>query len=138
MFEKCIYFNIAALNRKITNIWQESFLPLGLSPSHAYLLIAISENPDVSQKELGQLMELDPSTITRFIDTLERKGMLEKTARGKGSTLKISSKGQKVSRKIKKTMKDLFARMEKHFGKKEFPNFVNDIYTARQSFEEKE
>lgn len=83
MFDECIYFNLSALTRKVTRIWEEEFGKLGLSPSHGYLLFAIAENPDASQKELGEIMELDPSTVTRFIDTLVSKGLAKKPVRGR-------------------------------------------------------
>ena len=74
-FDQCLYFNLAALNRKITKIWEQEFGKLDLSPSHGYVLAAIAEMPEISHKTLSELMELDPSTMTRFLDKLESKGL---------------------------------------------------------------
>ena len=138
MFDGCIYFNLSALTRKITKIWEEEFAKLGLSPSHGYLLFAIAENPGASQKELGEIMELDPSTVTRFVDTLVVKGLAAKPIRGKGASIHLTADGKRQYRKIKKTMDALYGKMRDHFGEKEFGSFVDGLYEARQSLSDKQ
>lgn len=133
MFDECIYFNLSALTRKVTRIWEEEFGKLGLSPSHGYLLFAVAENPEASQKELGEIMELDPSTVTRFIDTLVSKGLAEKPVRGKGADIRLTPAGRKEYKKISKTMDALYTKMRDHFGHKQFDAFVGGLYKARQS-----
>lgn len=136
MFDQCIYFNLVTLTRKISRIWQQEFERLGLSPSHGYLLFAMAERPTASQKELSELMELDASTITRFIDTLAAKGLVEKTTRGKGAVFAITPEGKKTYRAVRKAMDGLYRSMQAHFGAKPFASFVQDVHKARQSFTE--
>ena len=136
MFDKCIYFNLVTLTRKINKIWAEEFERLGLSPSHGYLLFAIAEKPDTSQKLLSELMELDASTITRFIDTLSRKGLVEKTTKGRGAIITITPAGKKMYLDVKMVMDKLYGQMQVHFGLKQFSNFVAGLFEARQSFNE--
>ncbi len=133
MFDGCIYFNLSALTRKVTKIWEEEFAKLGLSPSHGYLLFAIAENPDAPQKELGEIMELDPSTVTRFVDALVVRGLAEKPVRGKGADIHLTADGKRRYRKIKKAMDALYGKMRDHFGEKEFGSFVEGLYEARRS-----
>ena len=73
MFEKCIYFNTNALVRQINKIWDEAFKPFGLSPSHAYVLRVVLDQPGISMKLLSEELELAPSTVTRFVDSLVTK-----------------------------------------------------------------
>lgn len=134
MFDDCIYFNISALSRTISKIWQREFERLGLSPSHGYLLFAIVKSPGITQKELSELMELDASTITRFMDTLEQRSLIEKTSRGKGASFNVTEHGKKEYRKIKKAMDGLYTLMKDHFGEHNFADFVKNLHTARQSF----
>lgn len=134
MYDECLFFNLSALNRKIGKIWQDEFSRLGLSPSHGYLLYAIYKNPAATQKELSALMELDASTITRFIDLLVSKGFLDKTSRGKGATFTLTKDGKTTCTKIKSTMDNLYQSMRGHFGAESFDAFVGDLFAARQSF----
>ena len=133
MFEKCIYFNLITLTRKVSKIWQQEFERLGLTPSHGYRLFAIKELPGSTQKELGLLLELDASNITRLIDGLENKGLVKKTSRGKGAKFSITAEGNEAYIAVKNTMDSLYASMQKKFGEKPFASFVSDLEKAKET-----
>ncbi|MAI61066.1 MAG: hypothetical protein CBB87_01090 [Micavibrio sp. TMED27] len=136
MFDDCIYFNLATLSRQITKIWNDEFAVLGLAPSHGYVLAALTENPDASQKALSEIMELDASTITRFIDALANKKLIEKNGIGKGARYTITPEGQALSQQIYKRMGRLYADMQSTFGKRSFSNFVTGLRAAKQTLQE--
>lgn len=133
MFDHCIYFNLVTLNRKIGRVWQSEFEKLGLSTSQAYLLFALVQESELTQKDLGQLLELNASTVTRFVDDLVRKGLLEKVGKGKGSLIQVTSLGKKECRKIKKTMDLLFSKTQNQVGKSNFSSFVDGLHKMKQS-----
>ena len=136
MFDKCIYFNISSLSRQITKIWQDEFSLIGLSTSHGYLLAAIAEYPKATQKELSEIMELDASTITRFIDSLAAKKMIERKGVGKGATFSVTNKGFETVQKIHALMNSLFSEMQNTFGKRDFKNFVGQLRQAKNILKE--
>lgn len=136
MYERCIYFNLATLNRKITKIWQDEFSVLGLSPSHGYLLAAMAEKPMSTQKELSEIMELDASTITRFIDALNSKKLIEKQSTGKGAKFSLTPQGLLVADKTNTLMNSLFSNMQNTLGKTELTNFVDNLKQTKEIFEE--
>ena len=136
MYEKCIYFNLATLNRKVTKVWRDEFSVLGLSPSHGYLLAAMAEKPMSTQKELSEIMELDASTITRFIDVLSSKKLIEKQSTGKGAKFILTSQGLLIANKANDLMDTLFSNMQNTLGKAELATFVNNIKQAKQMLEE--
>jgi DNA-binding MarR family transcriptional regulator len=72
----------------------DAFQKTGLSPSHAFLLHVINQRVEIQQKEVGELLHLTPSTITRLIDKLERKGYVKKQVEGKNVCLLATSEGQ--------------------------------------------
>ena len=136
MYDRCLYFNLSTLNRRVTKIWQDEFGLLGLSPSHGYLLVAMHDKPTATQKELSQIMELDASTITRFIDVLTTKKMIKKTSRGKGATFALTESGIILSEKISLLMSDLFSTMQNTLGEKKLTNIVDSIQQTKQILEE--
>jgi DNA-binding MarR family transcriptional regulator len=133
MFDHCLYFNVTTLNRKITKIWELEFGKLNLSPSHGYLLDAIAKNPEISHKALSDLMELDPSTITRFLDKLDNKGLIAKSGKWKGATFHLTAEGAALQRSINKLMKRLFKKMQNHFGKEDFSVMVQLLHRSRRA-----
>ena len=136
MYERCIYFNLSTLNRKITRIWQDEFSLLGLSPSHGYLLAAMAEKPLATQKELSEVMELDASTITRFIDALSRKKLIERVSTGKGSKFALTPKGITISERTNELMNALFANMQETLGETELTNLVKNLQQTKEIFQE--
>ncbi|MCA9393980.1 MAG: winged helix-turn-helix transcriptional regulator [Candidatus Omnitrophica bacterium] len=135
MFDRCIYFNLVTLTRRITRIWQEEFQKLGLSPSHGYLLFAVAEESPVSQKQLSEILELDASTVTRFVDKLISMNLVEKSSVGKGGELSVTPRGRTVYKQVNRAMDDLYGRMQTHFGKREFRGFVRRLSAAKDSLE---
>lgn len=134
MFEKCIYFNTNALVRQINKIWDEAFKPLGLSPSHAYVLRVVLEQPGVSMKHVSEELELAPSTVTRFIDSLINKQLLTRELDNddkRGTRIYPTSKAKKIHKKLESTGQELYTRMNKILGKKDFAELVTDIRVVR-------
>ena len=72
----CIYFSSAAFARKIEKIAVESWKPVGLAPSHGYLLMNVIDEPGIQPGALADQLQLQPSTITRLIEKLEEKKMV--------------------------------------------------------------
>lgn len=80
MFERCVYFNVHVLARKLNRRWEDGFARFGLSPSHGYLLRLILQKPGLSQQAIAAELCLEKSTVVRFLNQLEREGYL--TRRG--------------------------------------------------------
>jgi DNA-binding MarR family transcriptional regulator len=76
MFEECLYFNSNALARTVTRIWTEAYKSFDLSPPHAFMLRVVLAKPGLMPRELAVELSLSRSTITRFLDNLEKRGFL--------------------------------------------------------------
>lgn len=78
MFDQCLYFNAVKFTRLINSYWEAAYRPTGLSPSHAYLLQFILHKPGETPKNLADKMDLKLSTVSRFLDALSAKGLVER------------------------------------------------------------
>ena len=85
ILHNCLYFTANSLARVITRMAEEEFRRTGLSPSHAFLMMLVNDNPGIGQKELCEQLHLAPSTVTRFIDSLVHRGYLARKSDGKVS-----------------------------------------------------
>lgn len=52
----------------------------GMSRAQWVMLISLDRRPGLSQKELSELLEVEPITVARLADRLERSGLLERRA----------------------------------------------------------
>ena len=80
--------------------------------------MALAEQ-DSSPGELAELLGLKPSTITRFIDKLEKSELCKRKTEGKKVRVSISIKGNKLLNKIHQSWKKLFNDYNELYGEKE-------------------
>lgn len=81
--ESCLFFNTNALSRYLLKIGEKAFSPLNISPAHATLMLVVFDEPGISPKKLSILLHLSPSTISRFLNALDKKRLIERKTKGK-------------------------------------------------------
>ncbi len=114
----CLYFSTNSLARLITKLADEEFRVTGLSPAHAFVMMVVNEKPGISPMEISNNLQIAPSTVTRFIDQLERKELLKRESEGR--TVKILSlqKGTELQKEIDSAWKSLHGRYTNILGDK--------------------
>ena len=50
----------------------------GMTRAQWGILVWLERQPGISQKELAELLEVEPITVARLVDRLERRGMVER------------------------------------------------------------
>jgi DNA-binding MarR family transcriptional regulator len=115
----CLYFTANALARVITRMGEEAFRRTGLSPSHAFLVMLVNEKPGIGQKELAENLQLAPSTVTRFVDSLVHKGYLTRLTEGKSSKVFPTDEGKRLKTPIEKAWHELHMQYAKILGRRE-------------------
>jgi len=131
----CLYFTSNKLNRILNKIAEEEFLKTGLSPSHALTLMNIDFQPGISQKELSEIMNIKPSTTTRFIDKLEVRGLVERKTKGKTSCLYPTQKGIDLKVEISTCWGNLYKRYSNILGQEEGVKLTEAIDEAASKLE---
>ncbi len=127
MFERCLYFNVNALTRKVNGIWDKAFEDLGLSPAHAYLLRLVLSKPGLSQKEITGELRLEKSTVTRFIDALENKGYLKRNKVNREQIVVPTHAANKMEKELNRRGDALYQLMIHDIGKTSLVNLVGQL-----------
>lgn len=117
--ECCLFFTANSLARDITRMGEEEFARIGLTPSYAFLLTLAIDSPGISQKELCQSMNMAPSTVSRFIDSLVKRGFLEKVGEGRVTYIHPTPQGVQVNKSISEVWSGLYDRYSKILGKEQ-------------------
>lgn len=118
-FDNCLYFTVNKLSRAITKMAEDSFKLTGLSPTHAFLMMLVIDKPGIAQSELADALHLKPSTITRFVDKLVEKGLIERKTEGKRSLNFPTENGEAILKDIKEGWKILFRSYSDILGEDE-------------------
>lgn len=118
ILHNCLYFTANSLARVITRMADDEFRPTGLSPSHAFLMMLVNDNPGIGQKTLCEQLHLAPSTVTRFVDTLVYKGFLTRQSDGKASKVYATTEGSNLRQPIEDAWQRLHQRYAAVLGLK--------------------
>lgn len=123
----CLYFTTNALARKVEKLAQESWKKIDLSPSHAYLLMAVLEEPGMQPTALAEQLQLQPSTITRLVDKLAVKKLLVRTTEGKTTNVYPTPKAKELLPKMKACLQEFYLRYSRILGKEESSKLVQSM-----------
>jgi DNA-binding MarR family transcriptional regulator len=73
----CIAVRLRLLNRVITNLYDDALRPLGLKVSQLNILIATAKLGLARPVRVCEILQLDPSTLSRNVERMRAYGWLE-------------------------------------------------------------
>ena len=117
--ECCLFFTANSLARDITRMGEEEFASIGMTPSYAFLMMLAINSPGISQKEIATEMNMAPSTVSRFIDALLKRRLLEKKMEGRITYIFPTDSGNELHSNIQQVWKNLYERYSKVLGYEE-------------------
>ena len=88
---------VNSFSRNLTTFFDEQLAEYGLATSYVELMILMKENETITQKEVSEELSLAPSTITRFVEKLQKKGFVEKTRNGREVSINLTAKGHQTA-----------------------------------------
>ena len=131
----CLYYSVNALSRLMTKMADEEFAITGLSTSYAFLLMTVNNKPGIQPKEISEQMQLTPSTITRLIEKMEQKKMLERKSTGRTTEVYPTDKSKKLDKKIKEAWRNLYLRYSELIGEEGAKKLTANIYAVVKKIE---
>ena len=126
-YGRCIYFASNALARKTEKLAVASWKTTGLSPSHAYLLMIVLDEPGVQPGALSAELHLSPSTITRLIEKLETRKLVVRTVEGKMTSVYPTAKSREMKPLLQECVDNFYKSCIALLGKDECNRFVTGI-----------
>ena len=73
----CIAVRLRLLNRVVTNLYDDGLRPLGLKVSQLNLLVVTAKLGLAQPAKVCDLLQLDPSTLSRNVERMRARGWLE-------------------------------------------------------------
>jgi len=126
-YNECMYFISAAFARKVERLAVTSWKEVNLSPSIAYLLMLVIEEPGCQPTYIGHHLHLKPSTVTRFVEKLEERKLIVRTTEGKLTNIYPTPKGKEMYPELKKCLQDFMSRYDKLIEKNEATKLLDTM-----------
>lgn len=134
-FAGCLYFTANAVARHVTRLAEEAFAPTGLCPSGALLLSLVVDRPGLAPSDAAELLHLAPSSVTRFADDLERKGLVRRERQGRQVLLHATAQGRKLLPAVQKAGDVLYDAYTSLVGKTRGRELANELAAISELFE---
>jgi DNA-binding MarR family transcriptional regulator len=114
----CLCANFRRAARSLTQLYEAALRPRGLRATQFTVLQALSLAGEVSQGQLGDILALDSTTLTRTLALLRRRGWI---AERRGSDrrerlLRLSAMGGSQMRRALPAWRAVQRRLERRLG----------------------
>ncbi len=99
----CLMGRSRLLTRVLTGMYDDELRSFGLKASQLNLLAVVAQVGPIRRAEIGKLIHLDPSTLTRNLGVMLSNGWIEETAGGedgRGLPLRATARGRALLEKV--------------------------------------
>ena len=127
-YSNCLYFTTNALARKVEKLAVEAWKPVDLSPSHAYLLMMVIEEPGLQPGTISDHLQLTPSTISRLLEKLEEKKLVVRVTEGKQANVYATPTAKKMLPKLEDCAATFYKSYSDILGTEASNNIVTQIH----------
>ena len=114
----CLCANFRRTVRALTQVYEEALRPLGLRGTQFTILQALSLAGEVSQGQLGEILALDSTTLTRTLAIMGRRGWITKRRGrdGREWRLSLSKAGRKEFERVSPSWEHVQEKLHKQLG----------------------
>jgi len=98
--ESCVCFINNKTSKKMANIFNERLIPLGVTRVQWMAMYYLLKYGEMSQKELGERMDIKESTVARLLDRMEAEDLIIRTQAREDKRVKYIKLTQKGGEKI--------------------------------------
>lgn len=136
MFDRCLYFNTTALARVLEREWTRAFKPFGLTPSQAFMLRVVLENPALLQSELAKQLAIARPTATRTLDGLQKLGLVERRSTatdGREYAIHPTASALALKDSLNAASGAVTRRLKKELGAAHFDDTVTKVKQIRST-----
>ena len=129
-FANSLYFSAGALAREAEKLATACWKPVGLSPSHAQIVLFLLDFSVTSPSTIAKALLLNPSTITRLLDGLERKGLIVRFIYDKVSMVSPSHEARAREEEFLECDMDFGRRYTKLLGSEHAAGLIQEMNSA--------
>lgn len=120
--EDCIFYQLSKANQAAARFLSEKLAPAGVTAVQGVVLNFLSEEDEITSRQLGERTKLDSATLTGILDRLEAMDLVERKphpADRRAISICLTKNGKKVASDIHKTIQTANRELLSRFGVQE-------------------
>lgn len=113
-------------SRALTQLYEQALRPLGLRATQFTILQVLARTGEVSQGQLGEMLAMDITTLTRTLEIMRRQGWI---AQRPGEDrrqrfLRLAKRGQNQLERGEPVWEELQSRLRRRLGEGTWDNLL--------------
>jgi DNA-binding MarR family transcriptional regulator len=122
----CLCGSFRRASRSLTQLYDEALRPAGLRATQFTVLQVLSRAGDLSQGELGRILAMDSTTLTRTLEILERNGwILKRTGKDRRERrMSLAKVGELQLRRALPLWEKVQARLRRRLGNERWDSLL--------------
>jgi len=133
--ESCVCFINSKTSKKMADIFNERLIPLGVTRVQWMAMYYLLKYGDMSQKDLGERMDIKESTVARLLDRMEEEDLIKRTNSKEDRRVKYIELTVKGREKIEELLPE-GQKMSEFFSKGIAEEEISVFKTVLQKFME--
>ena len=120
--EDCIFYQLSKANQAAARFLSEKLAPSGVTSVQGVVLNFLSEEDEITSRQLGERTKLDSATLTGILDRLEAVGLIERQphpADRRAISICLTKNGKKVAGDVHRTIQTANRELLSRFGVQE-------------------
>ena len=125
----CAAFNFRRTARAVTRLYDEALQPTGVRSTQFAILVALKKVEPVPIGELGRILGIDRTTMTRSLRLLKKQGLLtvSKRAEKRQRFVSITAKGVETLGRAVPVWREMQTRFENAIGGDYWRDLRNEL-----------
>jgi DNA-binding MarR family transcriptional regulator len=110
--------NFRRTARALTRLYEDAIRPLGLRATQLTILQVLSRAGEVSQRQLGEMLAMDSTSLTRTLAITRRRGWIAQRSGEdrRERLLRLSSAGEKQLKRVLPVWEKVQSRLRRQVG----------------------
>lgn len=135
---KLVGFKIYSAQKAIEKSLEITLRPFGLTPGQWNLLNQLDRAGNLTQKALAIRTQKEQATITRYLDSLERKGFISRERDvndRRAHIVSITDKARELLKKVEPATQDRQKNLVENISEEELQAFLKTLETLKANAE---
>ena len=127
MSRECIAFRVRLLSRVITKLYDHNLQELGITANQGTMLIVIARRGQMPRKEIGRILQMEKSTVSRNLERMLAQHWLEEKPHPDGTLqpLSLTAQGRAMLADVHRQWKISQQQARELLGADNFANIKN-------------